>query len=77
MSRYKGNSDRCPHCGLTYGRFRTGLTYQDVVGWLWDNSEDSADWRYKRRGTILGLWHQTKKEFWEEHIRACAHEKQS
>ena len=28
---------------------------------FWTDSEDSNQWRYKRRHTILGKWHQIKK----------------
>lgn len=52
--------------GPGYDRFRTGLSYSDVLSMLWSNSEDSKDWKYKRRGTVLGLWHQLKKGMWVE-----------
>lgn len=71
MSRYHGNSEGCPWCGTTYGAFRTGLKYKDVFQWLWSISPDPADWRYKRRRTILGRWHSFKKEMWEAHKVAC------
>lgn len=70
MSRYRGNHDACPHCGTRYGRFRTGLTYQDAWEMLADHSDDRADWKYKRRGTVLGKWHQHKKELWQRHMEA-------
>lgn len=49
-----------------YRRFRTGLTFRDVRAMLWTSSPDPRDWRYKRRGTVLGLWHQIKQEMWRE-----------
>lgn len=67
MSRYRGNGDACPHCGTLYGRFRTGFTYDAIHDLLKDYSPDAADWRYKRRGTVLGKWHQLKKELWAQH----------
>lgn len=67
MSNYRGNAEQCPHCRVTYKRFRSGLTYQDVWSMLADNSPDPADWRYKRRRTILGAWHQFKRELWQRH----------
>ena len=51
-----------------YDRFRTGLTYADVKRMLWDESQDRADWRYKRRGTVLGHWHQLKKEMYDRAV---------
>lgn len=72
MSRYIGNSDRCPHCGLTYQRFRTGLTYEEVFLFFWTSSDDPSEWRYKKRNTVLGKWHQLKKEAWKHHLEECA-----
>ena len=71
MSRYAGNSDECPGCGLLYEEFRTGLTYQDVFIMLWTGSDDPNDWRYKRRHTVLGYWHMIKLEMWRMHIHEC------
>lgn len=51
-----------------YDRFRTGLTYDAVKKMLWDESEDRADWKYKRRGTVLGHWHQLKMEMYEQSV---------
>jgi hypothetical protein len=34
-----------------YDKFRTGLTYDQVYDMMRDGSEDSKDWRYKRRHT--------------------------
>lgn len=68
-SQYKGNGEKCPHgCGLTYGKLRTGLCYYDVFVMLMDYSEDSADWTYKRKATILGKWFQIKQQMWKYHI---------
>lgn len=61
MSRWRGDSRTCPHCGVTYKAFRTGLTYRDVYHQMWDHSQ-------KRRNTILGSWHQLKLELWGQHI---------
>lgn len=71
MSRYRGNDDTCPHCGLKYRDLRTGHTYESVWLCLSDNSDDPADWRYKRRGTVLGHWHQLKQEAWRKHLSEC------
>lgn len=68
MSRYKGNGDKCSHgCGLTYGKLRTGMRYYDVFTMLMDNSDDSDEWKYKRRGTVLGAWFAIKQTMWEYH----------
>lgn len=61
----------CEHCGTLYREFRTGLTYRDVYAMLWVGSDDPATWKYKRRSTILGFWHQWKKSLWEEHQEWC------
>jgi hypothetical protein len=75
QSNYRGNRDKCPFCGLTYGDFKTGLTYQEVFICLWTQSEDPSDWRYKKRRTILGYWHSLKKAAWLEHKQMCEQEK--
>lgn len=67
-SRYKGNNERCPHCQMKYGNFRTGFTYKDIVMMFWDDSDDPGDWTYKRRGTILGKWFEIKQDMWQRHI---------
>jgi hypothetical protein len=67
VSRYAGNYDQCPHCGY----FSTGLTYEDVFLMYWKGDDDSSQWRYKKRNTILGRWHQIKKEMWAAHLRQC------
>jgi len=61
----------CPTCGLNYRNFRTGLTYQTVYDMLWVGGDDTGQWRYKRRHTVLGLWHQIKCELWEAHVTGC------
>ena len=66
-------SQRCPHCGITYGEFRTGYTYGDIYEMLWTADEDPERWVYKRRHTILGRWMQIKREMWRSHIANCHH----
>jgi hypothetical protein len=61
MSKF-GTRRNCPD----YDKFKTGLTYQDVYCMMMDESEDREDWKYKRRGTVLGRWHQIKKEMFYE-----------
>lgn len=68
MSRYVGNADECPHCRMQYGKFRSGYSYYEVFELMKDYSPDPADWKYKRRGTVLGKWHQIKREAWKRHI---------
>jgi hypothetical protein len=53
-----------------YDTFRSGLSYQDVFEMLKDNHEDSKRWRYKKRGTILGAWHQVKLELYHRAVEA-------
>lgn len=52
-----------------YRAFRTGLTFAEVRRMLWSPSTDPRDWRYKRRGSVLGLWRQIKQEMWRERER--------
>jgi hypothetical protein len=63
--------DTCPNCGLTYDRFRTGETFASVRAELYVTSNDPADWKHKRRNTVLGRWHQMKQSMWQYHLDTC------
>jgi len=68
MSRCYKNDERCPHCGITYKRFTTGFKYHEVYLMYWSPDRDSSTWKYKRRNTVLGKWHEIKKDMWNRHI---------
>lgn len=51
---------------ITYAQFRTGLTFADARAMLWSGSDDATQWRYKRRGAVLGLMHELKQAMWVE-----------
>lgn len=55
MSSRYGATRGCPE----YDQFRTGLTYQRV-------REMIERARYRRRGTVLGVWNQIKREQWQQ-----------
>jgi len=63
----------CKECGrskpLPYGEFRTGLDFYQVKQMLWVESEDSQDWVYRRRNTVLGHWHMIKKQMYESYLQ--------
>jgi len=61
----------CPTCGITYGDFRTGLTYEDIYLMYWRADPNPATWVYKRRHTILGKWMQIKRSLWAGHVVEC------
>lgn len=73
MSRFRGNYSICPFCGIRYKDFRCTVYqfYQEVVDSLWVGSENPEDWRYKRKGTILGVWFSAKQKEWKEHLENC------
>ena len=72
MSRYHGNDQRCPCCGLKYRDLRTGFSYEAIKLMYWTPQDaDPSEWKYKRRGTVLGKWHQLKKELWQKHLEEC------
>lgn len=52
---------------MDYDSFRTGLTFREVRQMLWVHSDDPRDWRYKRRRTVLGFWHQLKLQLWAQY----------
>jgi hypothetical protein len=45
--------------------------FAETVRSLYVADEDSSKWRYRRRGTILGMMHAHKKELWEQHTTYC------
>jgi hypothetical protein len=76
VSRFRGNEEACPVCGLVYKDFRVildaqPLTYAEVRMLLWVADPDYTKWKYKRRRTVLGLWHQLKQTAWKEHLLEC------
>ena len=75
MSRWHGRHEECPHCGLVYERFTTGYAYSEVRMLLWVGTEDQTEWKYKRRHTVLGMWHSIKVLMWDEHIEECEQQK--
>lgn len=58
---------------ITYAQFRTGLTFADARRMLWSNSSDSADWKHKRRGTVLGYMRSLKQQMWAEFCAQFPH----
>jgi hypothetical protein len=49
-----------------YDSFRTGLTFAAVKRMMFDNHEDRSRWKYKRRHTVLGAWHDLKLQlYWQ------------
>jgi hypothetical protein len=56
---------------IEYDAFRTGLTFRIVRQMLWVGSDDPRDWKYKRRHTVLGLWHQLKQQLYGEYLDRC------
>lgn len=47
-----------------YDEFRTGLTFREVKRMMFDNHTDRSRWKYKRRHTVLGAWHELKLQFY-------------
>jgi hypothetical protein len=45
--------------------FKTGMSYRDVYYMLSSPDPDTSTWHYKRRGTVLGMWHAIKLEMWK------------
>lgn len=45
--------------------------FEDTQQEMFVESDDPSDWRYKRRGTVLGRMHAHKRELWEQYIDHC------
>jgi hypothetical protein len=52
---------------ITFAEFRTGLTFADVRAMMWMNTDNAAEWKYKRRGTVLGYWRDLKLKMWDQY----------
>lgn len=63
MPRRKVIPDGTP---ITYSEFRTGLTFREARNMLWKATDDTTEWRQKRRGSVLGLMREMKQEMWAE-----------
>lgn len=74
MSRWRQRKPaNCPHCDMDYDKFRgEKYTYAEVRMLLWVGDSDYSTWKYKRRHTVLGLWHSLKMIDWSEHIYMCS-----
>lgn len=47
--------------------------FREVLRGLWKDNADPKTWRYKRRGTILGIMHEAKLEQWDWMTSNCPH----
>jgi len=56
----------CPHCGLDYDHFRTGLTFAEVYQLIYTRA-------HKRRHGVLGYWHELKLKQFAEHVAECSY----
>ena len=70
---------RCHGCSLEckYREFkvydRDG--FQHMQEELKVATDDPEKWKHKRRGTVLGIMHETKRELWEQMTLSCPRNK--
>ena len=68
----------CEGCGLAYDKFRTGMTFtqvrRDIIA-IGVNPRTGQTF-YGRRHNVLGMWHQTKMMFWDQHVGECTDAKE-
>jgi len=58
-------------CEESYNDFRTGLTFKDVRQILKHESKikyNKGEYMFITRHTVLGRWHQIKKQMYEEYL---------
>lgn len=61
-------------CGERYDRFRSGHTFASVRAEMVVATEDTSQWRQKRRGGVLGYWRELKLAAWNlKHGNCPAH----
>jgi hypothetical protein len=61
----------CPVCGVTYGDFRTGMTFSEVRATLNIRFSGQSDWVFIHRNRVLNKWCGIKKTLWNYHLEAC------
>lgn len=61
----------CHRCGMEYKDLKTGLDFQAVKDMLWIQDSNPEYWRYRRRGSVLGLWYEIKRGMWADHLAMC------
>ncbi|MEQ8888930.1 MAG: hypothetical protein RID93_14930, partial [Sandaracinaceae bacterium] len=55
----------CECCGLTYDRFRTGVTYAEAYHWIAWNREHTS------RRAVLRAMGSHKRDMWALHLEEC------
>lgn len=55
--------------GEGYDQFRCGISWQTSRQMMWSGGP-TEEWRYKRRGGILGNMHQIKQREWQRYLDA-------
>lgn len=77
MSRHHWRNVVCEGCfrRCRYRDFKVfdRNAFTETVKSLWKETDDSSQWKYRRRGTVLGIMHQTKRELWEQFTGMCPH----
>lgn len=59
----------CPVCGITYGAFRSGLTFESAQQMMKTHSQ--GEYRNIRRHGVLGFMREFKLLAWEYHVGLC------
>jgi hypothetical protein len=62
---------------VPYEDFKTGFTFGEIRNLMFSTSEDPADWRPKRRGSVLGFWKETKEDMYREYLRKFSEAKKA
>jgi hypothetical protein len=66
---------RCNGCSLEckYRDFKVFDSdgFQQMQQELKVETDDPEKWKYKRRGSVLGIMHETKRELWEQMTLSC------
>lgn len=70
--------DGCEH-RCRYRDFRAGgPSFREVYAYLrGEIAREGSRYRFKRRGTVLGLMHQHKRALWEEMVGSCPDRKEA
>lgn len=63
--------------GEGYDAFRIGLTFRQARRMMFVHTDESTEWRYKRRGSVLGFMFQLKQQMWHYKLDAEYHQERA
>lgn len=70
MRKRRKAGEKIPH-GNTGKKHDGQLMFAETQKSLFTATPWPESWKYKRKGTVLGLMHETKMQLWEQYTQNC------